>query len=73
MCFPSDYAHGYSTSGLLVFSINTSTALLMTLLQHLIVKGIVEAIGNFSSIYVTIIITGTVGILNYVVFLKWRE
>jgi hypothetical protein len=53
--------------------INTSTALLMTLLQHLIVKGIVEAIGNFSSIYVTIIITGTVGILNYVVFLKWRE
>lgn len=46
---------------------------IMTLHQHLKTTEIVIAIGNFGSIYITIIITAIVGILNFVVFIKWGK
>ena len=46
---------------------------IMTLHQHLKTAEIVSAIGNFGSMYATIIITSVVGILNLVVFLKWGK
>ena len=45
----------------------------MTLRQHLKTTEIVNAIGNFESMYTTIIITAVVGILNLVVYLKWNK
>ena len=46
---------------------------IMTLHQHLKTEEIVSAIGNFGSMYVTIIITAVVGIMNFVVYLKWEK
>lgn len=46
---------------------------IMTLHQHLKTAEIVSAIGNFGSMYATIIITAVVGILNLVVYLKWGK
>ena len=46
---------------------------IMTLHQHLKTADIVSAIGNFGSMYATIIITAVVGILNLVVYLKWGK
>jgi hypothetical protein len=46
---------------------------IMTLHQHLKTAEIVSAIGNFGSMYATIIITVVVGILNLVVYLKWGK
>jgi len=46
---------------------------IMTLHQHLKTAEIVNAIGYFGSIYITIIITAVVGILNLVVYLKWGK
>jgi hypothetical protein len=45
----------------------------MTLHQHLKTAEIVGAIGNFGSMYATIIITTVVGMLNLVVYLKWDK
>jgi len=45
----------------------------MTLHQHLKTAEIVSAIGNFGSMYATIIITTVVGMLNLVVYLKWDK
>jgi hypothetical protein len=45
----------------------------MTLHQHLKTAEIVSAIGNFGSMYITIIITAVVGIMNFVVYLKWGK
>ena len=46
---------------------------IMTLHQHLKTDQIVSAIGNFGSMYATIIITTVVGMLNLVVYLKWGK
>ena len=46
---------------------------IMTLHQHLKTAEIVSAIGNFGSMYATIIITAVVGILNLIVYLKWGK
>jgi len=46
---------------------------IMTLHQHLKAAEIVNAIGNFGSIYITIVITAVVGILNFVVYLTWGK
>jgi hypothetical protein len=46
---------------------------IMTLHQHLKTEEIVSAIGNFGSMYVAIIITAVVGIMNFVVYLKWGK
>jgi hypothetical protein len=46
---------------------------IMTLHQHLKTAEVVNAIGNFGSLYVTIIVTLFVGILNLVVYLKWGK
>jgi len=46
---------------------------IMTLHQHLKTEEIVSAIGNFGSMYDTIIITAVVGIMNFVVYLKWGK
>jgi len=46
---------------------------IMTLHQHLKTAQIVNAIGNFGSMYITIVITAVVGILNFVVYLKWGK
>jgi hypothetical protein len=46
---------------------------IMTLHQHLKTAEIVNAIGNFGSMYITIVITAVVGILNFVVYLKWGK
>ena len=45
----------------------------MTLLQHLKTAEIVNTIGDFGSMYFTIIVTSVVGILNYIVYLKWGK
>jgi hypothetical protein len=45
----------------------------MTLHQHLKTAEIVNAIGYFGSMYITIIITAVVGILNLVVYFKWGK
>ena len=45
----------------------------MTLHQHLNTAEIVDAIGEFGSIYFTIIVTAAVGILNFVVYLNWGK
>ena len=46
---------------------------IMTLHQHLKTPEIVSAIGNFGSLYVTIIITAAVGIMNFVVYWRWGK
>ena len=46
---------------------------IMTLHQHLKTAEIVNAIGHFGSMYITIIITAVVGILNLVVYFKWGK
>ena len=46
---------------------------IMTLHQHLKTAEIVSAIGNFGSMYITIIITAVVGIMNFVVYFKWGK
>lgn len=46
---------------------------IMTLHQHLKTPDIVEAIGNFGSLYVTVIVTAVVGIMNFVVYLYWKK
>jgi hypothetical protein len=46
---------------------------IMTLYQHLKTPEIVSAIENFGSIYLTIIITAVVGIMNFVVYLKYGK
>ena len=46
---------------------------IMTLHQHLKTAEIVNAIGDFGSMYITIIITAAVGIINLVVYLKWGK
>ena len=46
---------------------------IMTLHQHLKTAEIVNAIGYFGSMYITIIITAVVGILNLVVYFKWGK
>ncbi|MCF8053997.1 MAG: hypothetical protein K9K75_02100 [Deltaproteobacteria bacterium] len=48
-------------------------AQIMTLHQHLKTAEIVNAIGNFGSMYVIIIVTAVVGILSLVVYLKWGK
>jgi hypothetical protein len=45
----------------------------MTLNQHLRTEDIVRVIGNFGSLYVTIFITAAVGIMNCVVYYKWKK
>jgi len=45
----------------------------MTLSQHLRTEDIVRVIGNFGSLYVTILITAAVGIMNCVVYYKWKN
>ncbi len=45
---------------------------IMTLFQHLRTEEIVSAIGNFSGLYFTILITSSVGILNCIAFFKWK-
>ena len=44
---------------------------IMTLHQHLKTAEIVAVIGNFESVYITIIIMAVVGMLNLFVYLKW--
>jgi len=46
---------------------------IMTLNQHLRTEDIVRVIGNFGSLYVTILITAAVGIMNCVVYYKWKN
>jgi hypothetical protein len=46
---------------------------LMTLHHHLKTAEIVSAIGNFGSMYIAIIMTAVVGILNFIVYLKWGK
>ena len=46
---------------------------IMTLHQHLKTAEIANAIGNFGSMYVTIVIAAVVGISNFVVYLKWGK
>jgi hypothetical protein len=46
---------------------------IMTLNQHLRTEDIVRVIGNFGSLYVTIFITAAVGIMNCVVYYKWKK
>jgi hypothetical protein len=43
----------------------------MTLSQHLGTQTIVMAIGDFTSLYVTIFLTAAVGILNGIVYFMW--
>jgi hypothetical protein len=45
----------------------------MTLHQHLSSGEIVVAVDNFTSLYVTIFITASVGILNGIVFFGWNN
>ena len=44
----------------------------MTLFQHLRTEAIVSAIGDFSSLYITLFVTAGVGILNAVVYFGWE-
>jgi len=46
---------------------------IMTLHQHLKTIEIVNAIGDFGNMYITIIVTAAVGFLNFVVYLKWDK
>jgi hypothetical protein len=46
---------------------------IMTLHQHLETPEIVRAIDNFGSIYLTVIVTLVVGIMNFVVYLKFGK
>ena len=46
---------------------------IMTLIQHLKTEEIVKSIGNFESLYFTIILTASVGLFNLVVFFKCRS
>ncbi len=46
---------------------------IMTLHQHLKTAEVVNVIGGFGSLYITIIVTAVVGILNLVVYLKWGK
>ncbi|NTV13522.1 MAG: hypothetical protein HGA96_06280 [Desulfobulbaceae bacterium] len=46
---------------------------IMTLHQHLETAEIVNVIGNFGSMYISIIITSVVGILNLFVYLTWGK
>ena len=46
---------------------------IMTLHQHLKTAEIANAIGNFGSMYITIVITAVIIILNFVVYLKWGK
>jgi len=45
----------------------------MTLNQHLKTPEVVNAIGDFGSMYITIIVTAVVGILNLFVYLNWGK
>lgn len=45
----------------------------MTLIQHLNSADIIRVIGNFGSLYFTIFITATVGIMNCIVYYRWRN
>lgn len=45
----------------------------MTLNQHLRTESIVTAIGNFNSLYLTILVTAVVGILNMIIYFKWDK
>jgi len=46
---------------------------IMTLIQHLNSADIIRVIGNFGSLYFTIFITATVGIMNCIVYFRWRN
>jgi len=46
---------------------------IMTLIQHLNSEDIVRVIVNFGSLYFTIFITATVGILNCIVYFRWSN
>ncbi len=46
---------------------------IMTLIQHLNSELIVRVIGNFGSLYFTIFVTSTVGILNCIVYFRWSN
>jgi hypothetical protein len=46
---------------------------IMTLNQHLMSAEIINSIGNLRSLYFTIFTTTAVGILNCVVYLKWKN
>lgn len=46
---------------------------IMTLYQHLNTAAIVAAIGDFSSLYVTIFVTAAIGILNGIVYFVWND
>jgi hypothetical protein len=46
---------------------------IMTLIQHLNSEDIIRVIGNFGSLYFTIFITATVGILNCIVYFRWSN
>ncbi len=46
---------------------------IMTLHQHLKTAEIVNTIGTFGSMYITVVIAAIVGILNFVVYLKWGK
>ena len=60
---------------LLIFIICTLSvyAHIMTLIQHLNSDDIMRVIGNFGSLYYTIFITATVGIMNCIVYFRWRN
>ena len=46
---------------------------IMTLHHHLRTTEVAAAIGDFGSLYMTILITAVVGILNLVVYLNWNK
>jgi len=46
---------------------------IMTLIQHLNSPDIIRVIGNFGSLYFTILITATVGIMNCIVYFRWPD
>ena len=46
---------------------------IMTLIQHLNSEDILRVIGNFGSLYFTIFITVTVGIMNSIVYFRWSN
>jgi len=46
---------------------------IMTLYQHLNSEAIVSAIGNFSSLYVTILVTAIAGLFSGIVYFRWNH
>lgn len=46
---------------------------IMTLIQHLSSDDILRVIGNFGSLYFTIFITATVGIMNCIAYFRWHN